>query len=128
MPPPPVLEPPLVPSEDDIRLCITNLHQLAGFSPGCLVVSLIYIERLRRSSGAQMLASTWQPMLLIAVIVAQKVRTQRMHAARARVVLGCVEVGVFPTRSSHRACACHLRRAGVGGQTAHERRFRQDLP
>jgi len=68
-----------VPSESDIRECITNLHQLAGFSPGCLVVSLIYIERLRRTSGAQMLASTWQPMLLIALIVAQKVWEDKRH-------------------------------------------------
>ena len=73
MPPPETQR--VVPTEEDIRQCITNLHQLAGFIPGCLVVSLIYIERLRRSSGAQMLATTWQPMLLIAVIVAQKART-----------------------------------------------------
>ena len=73
MPPPETQR--VVPTEEDIRQCITNLHQLAGFIPGCLVVSLIYIERLRRSSGAQMLATTWQPMLLIAVIVAKKART-----------------------------------------------------
>jgi len=77
--PPVPLEIAEVPSEEDIRQCITNLHQLAGFSPGCLVVSLIYIERLRRTSGAQMLASTWQPMLLIAVIVAQKVWEDKRH-------------------------------------------------
>ena len=34
---------------------------------------MIYIERLRRRVGAELLASTWQPTLLIATIVAQKV-------------------------------------------------------
>ena len=42
-------------------------------SPGVLVVAMIYIERLRRRVGAELLASTWQPTLLIAIIVAQKV-------------------------------------------------------
>ena len=37
------------------------------------MVAMIYIERLRRRVGAELLASTWQPTLLIATIVAQKV-------------------------------------------------------
>ncbi|KAL1522047.1 hypothetical protein AB1Y20_021692 [Prymnesium parvum] len=66
-----------MPSEDDIRLVLTELHRVARFSTGCLIVALIYIERLRRTSNAHVLVSTWQPMLLISVIVAQKVYEDR---------------------------------------------------
>jgi hypothetical protein len=68
-----------LPTEEDIRVCISSMHQLAGFSPGCLIVAMIYLERLRRTSGALMLASTWQPMLLISTIVAQKVWEDERH-------------------------------------------------
>ena len=42
-------------------------------------MALIYIERLRRVSGVMLLASTWQPTLLIAILVAQKVCDDRSH-------------------------------------------------
>ena len=83
-PPPPTTStgPPLaaeVPSEEDIRDSIADVHALARFTPGVLVVALIYIERLRRTTGALLLASTWQPILLIALIIAQKVWEDRSH-------------------------------------------------
>jgi len=62
-----------IPTEEDIRLSIQSMQKLSKFSPGVLVVAMIYIERLRRRVGAELLASTWQPTLLIATIVAQKV-------------------------------------------------------
>jgi len=68
-----------IPSETEIRDAIMMLHSLSRFTPGCLVVALIYIERLRRGAGAQMLASTWQPTLLMAIIVAQKVWEDKPH-------------------------------------------------
>jgi len=68
-----------IPSEDDIRCSIADIHALSRFSPGCLVVALIYIERLRRGVGALLLASTWQPTLLISIIVAQKVWEDKPH-------------------------------------------------
>ena len=68
-----------IPTEGDIRTSIADLHAIAGFSPGCLVVALIYIERLRRVSGAMLLASTWQSTLLISILVAQKVWEDRSH-------------------------------------------------
>jgi len=68
-----------LPSEIEIRDAIMMLHSLSRFTPGCLVVALIYIERLRRGAGAQLLASTWQPTLLIAIIVAQKVWEDKPH-------------------------------------------------
>jgi len=49
------------------------MHALTRFRPGCLVVAMIYIERLRRGCGADLLCATWQPTLLAAVILAQKV-------------------------------------------------------
>ena len=52
-----------IPTEEDIRSSIADLHGIAHFTPGCLVVALIYMERLRRVSGALLLASTWQPTL-----------------------------------------------------------------
>ena len=64
------------PSEEDIRLAIAQMYACLNFSPGCLVVALIYIERLRRCTGAEVLARTWQPTLLITTIVAQKVCTR----------------------------------------------------
>jgi hypothetical protein len=75
------VEPPLpqIPTDEDIRTSIIAVHRLARFAPGCLVVALIYIERLRRGVGAMMTASTWQPTLLIAIIVAMKVWEDRPH-------------------------------------------------
>ena len=54
-----------------------DVHACSRFSPGCLVVGLIYIERLRRSAGAMLLAETWQPILVTALILAQKVWEDR---------------------------------------------------
>ena len=68
-----------IPTEEDIRSSIADVHALSHFSPGCLVVALIYIERLRRGAGALLLASTWQPTLLISIIVAQKVWEDRTY-------------------------------------------------
>jgi len=70
----------IVPAEEDISECIIRMHSLMKFSPGCLVVSMIYIERLRRAVGAELLASTWQPTLLVATIVAQKMWEDRLAA------------------------------------------------
>jgi hypothetical protein len=39
----------------------------------CLVISLLYIERIRSLTGLRLCASNWQPILLAAMIVAQKV-------------------------------------------------------
>lgn len=72
-----------VPTEEDIRSAIADVHGTSNFSPGCLVVALIYIERLRRCSGAMLLASTWQPTLLISILVAQKVYARSALNAEA---------------------------------------------
>ena len=64
---------PCIPGDDEIRECLQQMHALTRFRPGCLVVAMIYIERLRRSCGADLLVANWQPTLLAALILAQKV-------------------------------------------------------
>ena len=46
---------------------------IAEFSAECLVISLLYIERVRSLTGLHLRMSNWQPVLLAAMIVAQKV-------------------------------------------------------
>ena len=61
------------PAEEDILESLQAMQRMARFSPGCLVVAMIYIQRLRRRVGAELMASTWQPTLLVSIVVAQKV-------------------------------------------------------
>jgi len=60
-------------SEDNIFHTIKSIYSIAEFSPECLVISLLYIERLRSLTGLPLLLSNWQPILLAAMVVAQKV-------------------------------------------------------
>jgi len=60
-------------SEDNIFHTIKSIYSIAEFSPECLVISLLYIERLRSLTGIPLLLSNWQPILLAAMVVAQKV-------------------------------------------------------
>ncbi|KOO28846.1 nterminal domain containing protein [Chrysochromulina tobinii] len=61
-----------IPSEDEICQALQQMHALMRMHPGCLVVAMIYIERLRRGTHSDLLVSTWQPTLFAAVILAQK--------------------------------------------------------
>ena len=61
------------PTEDTIFHTIKSIYSIAEFSPECLVISLLYIERVRSLTNVPLLNSNWQPMLLAAMIVAQKV-------------------------------------------------------
>ena len=60
-------------SEDAIFQSIKSIYSIAEFSAECLVISLLYIERVRSLTNVPLLNSNWQPMLLAAMIVAQKV-------------------------------------------------------
>jgi len=60
-------------SEDAIFHTIKSIYSIAEFSPECLVISLLYIERLRSLTKILLLLSNWQPILLAAMVVAQKV-------------------------------------------------------
>jgi len=60
-------------SEDRIFQTIKSIYSIAEFSAECLVISLLYIERVRSLTGFQLRMRNWQPILLAAMIVAQKV-------------------------------------------------------
>ena len=62
------------PSEDAIYHIIKSIYGVAEFSPECLIISLLFIERLRTLSGIPLRINNWQPLLLASMIVAQKVR------------------------------------------------------
>lgn len=60
-------------SENTIFQSIKSIYSIAEFSAECLVISLLYVERLRSLTGLQLLECNWQPILLAAMVVAQKV-------------------------------------------------------
>jgi len=60
-------------SEDTIFQSIKTIYSIAEFSAECLVISLLYIERIRSKTGLHLLERNWQPILLAAMVVAQKV-------------------------------------------------------
>lgn len=77
-------------TEDTIFQAIKSIYCIAAFSAECLVISLLYIERLRSLTGLHLLEQNWQPILLAAMIVAQKVGTSTVIAAlRVRAGATC---------------------------------------
>jgi len=66
-----------VPTEAFIFETIKSVYDCAHFSEECVVISLIYIERLLNTTGVKVLTSTWRPIVLAAIIVAQKVFDDR---------------------------------------------------
>ena len=87
-----------VPGEDEICQALQQIHALMRMHPGCLVVAMIYIERLRRGTHADLLVSTWQPTLFAAVILAQKVWEDGRHyrAPKDYVLLNAVRSACPP--------------------------------
>lgn len=61
------------PSEDAIFHTIKTIYSIAEFSPECLVMSLLFVERLRTITSIPLLMSNWQPILLASMVIAQKV-------------------------------------------------------
>lgn len=71
-----------VPTEETIYHTIHSIHECAGFSSECLIVSLVYMERIISASSVPILVTTWRPILLAALITAQKVWDDRsLHNA-----------------------------------------------
>jgi len=66
-----------VPTEDMIFHTIRSVYECARIPAECLIVSLVYIERLIAVSGCPMLVTSWRPILLSALILAQKVWDDR---------------------------------------------------
>ena len=65
------------PTEDMIFHTIRSVFECARIPSECLIVSLVYIERLIAVSGCPMLVTSWRPILLSALILAQKVWDDR---------------------------------------------------
>ena len=61
-----------VPSEDDISAFLGALYEYGGFSPECCVICLIYINRLSKVTDMPVLPSSWRPLILVSVMIAQK--------------------------------------------------------
>jgi hypothetical protein len=87
-----------IPGEDEICQALQQMHALMRMHPGCLVVAMIYIERLRRGTHSDLLVSTWQPTLFAAVILAQKVWEDGRHyrAPKDYVLLNAVRSACPP--------------------------------
>lgn len=66
-----------VPSEETIYHTIHSVYDCARFPSECLIVSLVYMERLIAFSQVPILVTSWRPILLAALILAQKVWDDR---------------------------------------------------
>ena len=62
---------------------IRSVYECARIPAECLIVSLVYIERLIAVSGCPLLVTSWRPILLSALILAQKVGARRRPRRRS---------------------------------------------
>jgi len=65
------------PSEETIFYTIRSVYECARFPAECLIISLVYMERLIAVSSIPLNVTSWRPILLAALIVAQKVWDDR---------------------------------------------------
>ena len=63
-----------VPAEETIFHTLHSVYSCARFPSECLIISLVYIERLIAVAGVPILCTSWRPILLAALILAQKAR------------------------------------------------------
>ena len=66
-----------VPAEETIFHTLHSVYECARFPSECLIISLVYIERLIAVAGVPILCTSWRPILLAALILAQKVWDDR---------------------------------------------------
>jgi len=66
-----------VPTEETIYCTVRSIYDCARLPSECLIVSLVYIERLIKQSQVPILITSWRPILLAALILAQKVWDDR---------------------------------------------------
>jgi len=66
-----------VPTEDTIFHTIRSVFECAQIPAECLIVSLVYMERLIATAGCPILVTSWRPILLASLILAQKVWDDR---------------------------------------------------
>jgi hypothetical protein len=60
------------PAPQDIEIFVTSLMEALVFSPGCIVISQIYMNRLLGNCEMPVLNHTWRPLILITLLLAQK--------------------------------------------------------
>ena len=61
-----------IPTQEDISGFIEALYDIAQFSGECCVICLIYINRIIALTSMPLLPTSWRPLVLIALMVAQK--------------------------------------------------------
>jgi hypothetical protein len=61
-----------VPKPDDLSGFIDALYDLAQFSGECCVICLIYLNRIFALTNIPLLPTTWRPLVLVSLMVAQK--------------------------------------------------------
>ena len=66
-----------VPTEDTIFHTIRSVFECAQIPAECLIVSLVYMERLIATTSCPVLVTSWRPILLASLILAQKVWDDR---------------------------------------------------
>ena len=61
-----------VPTQDEISGFIEAIYELAQFSPECCVICLVYINRINALTEMPLLPTTWRPLVIISLMIAQK--------------------------------------------------------
>lgn len=61
-----------IPTQDDISGFIDALYDIAQFSAECCVICLVYINRLFSLTNIPLLPTTWRPLVLVSLLIAQK--------------------------------------------------------
>ena len=52
---------------------MSAVFKIAQFSPECNIIALVYVNRLMALSGLMLHSKNWRPILLSALLLAQKV-------------------------------------------------------
>lgn len=106
-------------TEAAIFRAVKTIHERAELSSEVLVIALLFIERLRQLASLPLLLCNWQPVLVTALLVAQKVRP-RVALARASSHASTqapTPVVAPPCRAHYaRPCAHRLRALWPGAQ------------
>ena len=66
-----------VPTQEDISAFIEALYDIAQFSGECCVICLIYINRIIALTMFPLLPTSWRPLVLVSLMVAQKMWDDR---------------------------------------------------
>jgi hypothetical protein len=60
------------PSQEEISGFIEAIYDLAQFSTECCVICLVYINRINALTDMPLLPTTWRPLVIISLMIAQK--------------------------------------------------------